>query len=160
MCDPTEPLLPAFGPHPEDDLALRAVLASARRRNDPRHAERAFLQAAEDLTLCSIAAWERLRHEGATAEKLLAELQQAHFLLREVRDQAEIPLARMARDQPRHRPHYTPPLRFRILEHQRVYMLSVEETARRFCVTPQKRSVAPEPPGRSPARGMRGQTIP
>jgi len=127
----------ALWPHPDDDLALRAVLASARRRNDPRHAERAFLQGAEDLTLCSVAAWERLRQEGTTAEKLVAELQQAHFLFREGRDQIEILLARMARDEPRHRRHYTPPLRFRILEHQRIYMLSVEETARRFCVTPQ-----------------------
>jgi len=123
--------------HPDDDLALRAVLASARRRHDPRHAERAFLRAAEDLTLCSVAAWERLRSGGTTAEQLLAELHQARFLLREARDQIDILLARMARDEPRHRRHYTPPLRFRILEHQRVYMLSTEETARRFGVTPQ-----------------------
>jgi len=133
----TSTQVPASGGHLDDDLALRAVLASARRRHDPRHAERAFLRAAEDLTLCSVAAWERLRNDGTTAEQLLAQLHQARFLLREARDQIGILLARMARDEPRHRRHYTPPLRFRILEHQRVYMLSTEETARRFGVTAQ-----------------------
>jgi transposase-like protein len=128
---------PGCGPLHDDDLALRAVFASARRRQDPRHAERVFLQAAEDLTLCSVAAWERLRSDGTTAEQLFAELQQTRFLLREARDQLEILRARMGREEPRHRRHYTPPLRFRILEYQRVYMLSVEETARRFCLTPQ-----------------------
>ena len=137
MSIPMPPARPFPTPEPDDDLALRAVFASARRRHDPRHAERVFLRAAKDLTLCSVAAWERLRNDGTTAEELFVELQQTRFLLREARDQMDILLARMNREEPRHRRHYTPPLRFRILEHQRVYMLSAEETARRFCVTPQ-----------------------
>lgn len=137
MATPPDSPPPGCGPPPDDDLALRAVFASARRRQEPRHAERVFLQAAEDLTLCSMAAWERLRNDGTTAQQLFGELQQTRFLLREVRDQLDILLARMAREEPRHRRHYTPPLRFRILEHQLVYMLSPQETARRFCVTPQ-----------------------
>ena len=63
---------PAPDPPPEldDDLAMRAVLACARRRSDERRAERALLQATEDLTLCSVAAWERQRGQGTTAETL------------------------------------------------------------------------------------------
>ena len=76
-------------PEAEDDLALRAVLACARRRNDARHAERALLQATEDLTLCSFVAWEKQRSEGTTAERLFVELQHTRFLLREAREHAE-----------------------------------------------------------------------
>jgi putative transposase len=121
----------------EDDLALRAVLACARRRGDVRHAERALLQATEELTVCSCAAWEKQRSSGATAERVFVELQQTRLLLREARERAEILAARIERVEPRRRRRYTPPLRFRILEHMRRYLLSVEETARHFLVTPQ-----------------------
>ena len=135
--DPTKAPTLSPAPRPDDDLALRAVLACARRRAAPRQAERALLQATEDLTLCSFAAWERQRSEGTTAERLFVELQKARFLLREARDHAQILAARLERVEPRRRRHYTPPLRFRILEHMKTYMLTVEEAARRFLVTPQ-----------------------
>ena len=124
-------------PKADDDLALRAVMGAARTRPDDRRAERAFLQATQDLTLCGAAAWERMRQGGTTAEKLHVELQHTRFLLREARDHAEILAARLERVGPRRRPHYSPPLRFRILEHRKKYLLTVEETARRFLVTPQ-----------------------
>ena len=139
MRPPPDSPNPSFSPHPDDDLALRAVLATARRRTDDRHAERAFLQATQDLTLCSMAAWERQRSAGTTAETLFVELQHVRFLLYEARERAEILAARLERVDPRRRRRYTPPLRFRILEHMKKYMLSVEETARRFLVTPQDR---------------------
>ena len=128
---------PRSCPEPDDDLALRAVLASARRHPDDRQAQRALLQATEDLTLCFTAAWERLRQQGTTAEQLLAELHKTLFLLQEALDRVEILVARLAKLEARSRPHYSPALRFRILEHMRRYMLSVQETARRFLVTPQ-----------------------
>ena len=124
-------------PKADDDLALRAVLGAARNRPDDRRAERAFLQATQDLTLCGAAAWERMRQGGTTAEKLHVELQHTRLLLREARHHAEILAARLERVGPRRRPHYSPPLRFRILEHRKKYLLTVEETARRFLVTPQ-----------------------
>ena len=46
--------------------------------------ERALLQATEDLTLCSAAAWEKQRSAGTTAEKLWVDLQHTQLLLREV----------------------------------------------------------------------------
>ena len=124
-------------PEAEDDLAMRAVLGVARSRTDRRAAERAFLEATQDLTLCGAAAWERMRQGGTTAEKLHVELQHTRLLLREARDHAEILAARLERVGPRRRPHYSPPLRFRILEHRKKYLLTVEETARRFLVAPQ-----------------------
>ena len=128
---------PRSSPEPDDDLMLRAVLGSARRHPDERQAQRALLQATEDLTLCFTTACERLRQEGTTAEQLYLELQKARFLLQEARDRIEILGARLAKLAARSRPHYSPELRFRILEHMRRYMLSVQETARRFLVTPQ-----------------------
>lgn len=124
-------------PEPEDDLALRAVVACAKRRSDERQAERALLQATEDLTLCSAAAWEKQRGAGTTAEKLWVDLQHTQLLLREAREQIEILTARFQGVEPRRRRRYTPALRFRILEYKKKYMLSVEETARRFLVSPQ-----------------------
>ena len=120
----------------DDDLALRAT--SARRtRPEDRRAERALLQATQDLALCGAAAWEWMRQGGTTAETLRVELQHTRFLLREARDHAEILAARLEKLGPRRRPHYSPPLRFRILEHRKTYLVTVEETARRFLVTPQ-----------------------
>jgi transposase InsO family protein len=87
--------------------------------------------------LCSFAAWEKQRNDGTTADKLFVELHKTRLLLREARDQAHILAARLERVEPRRRRRYTPPLRFRILEHMKRYMLTVEETARRFLVTPQ-----------------------
>jgi putative transposase len=127
----------SHSPDPEDDLALRAVLACARRRGDPRQAERALLRATEELTVCSCGAWEKQRSQGTTAERLFIDLQESRLLLREARERAEILAARLDKIEPRRRPYYTPTLRFRILEHMKRYMLSVEETARRFLVTPQ-----------------------
>jgi transposase InsO family protein len=113
------------------------MVGCVKRHPDDRQAQRALLQATEELTLCFTAAWERLRQQGTTAEKLFLELRKTHFFLQETRDRVEILVARLERLEPRSRPHYSPQLRFRILEHMRTYMLSVQETARRFLVTPQ-----------------------
>jgi transposase InsO family protein len=137
MGNPTLRTRSSHSAEPEDDLALRAVVACARRRAGERQAERALLQAAEELTICSCAAWEKRRCQGTTAERLFVELQETRMLLREARERAEILSARIGRVEPRRRRRYTPPLRFRILEHMKTYLLSVEETARRFLVSPQ-----------------------
>ena len=73
MCLPKPPTPDVSCPEPDDDLALRAVLANARRGTDERRAERAFLQATRDLSVCSTAAWERARQNGTTAEQLFVE---------------------------------------------------------------------------------------
>jgi hypothetical protein len=99
---------PHSSPELEDDLALRAVLACARRSAEARHAERALLQATGDLASCSVAAWQRQRADGTTAEKLFVELQHMRVLLREARERAEILAARLERVEPRRRRHYTP----------------------------------------------------
>jgi len=99
----TAPARRTSSPEPDDDLAMRAVVACARRRRDARHAERALLRACEELTLCSCAAWEKQRSEGTTAERLYGELQQTRLLLREARDWAEILAARLEKIEPRHR---------------------------------------------------------
>jgi len=138
MCAPPDPPSPCLCPHhPDDDLALRAVLAAARRRQDPRHPERALLQATDDLTLCSCAAWERLRDEGTTAEQLFAQLQQTRF--------SSVRPATAPRSSPLGSTSSTPdadpttPLRCASASSStwKKYLLGVEDTARRFGVTPQ-----------------------
>ena len=137
MSTTTTPPVSAPSPEPDHDLVLRAIQAMARGHDDPRQVQRALLKAAEDLTLCSVAAWERQRGQGTTAETLYVELQHARLLLREALDRVEILTARIERTDPRRRRHYTPPLRFRVLEHMQTYLLSVQETARHFLVSPQ-----------------------
>jgi transposase InsO family protein len=124
-------------PDTAEDLTMRAVVTCARRRRRERHAERALLEATEDLTLCCAAAWERLRQKGTTAEKLYVELQKARFLLHELRDRNDILGQYISQREARRRHRYSPGLRFRILEHMRKHMLSIKETARRFHVTDQ-----------------------
>jgi transposase InsO family protein len=121
----------------DQDLVLRAVRLAARYRRQERQAERALLQATEDLTLCCAAAWERLRQNGTTAEQLYADLRKARFLLHEVQDRNEILGEHLADREPRRRHRYSPSLRFRILEHMHLHLLSVEDTASRFYVTTQ-----------------------
>jgi transposase InsO family protein len=126
-------------PSPDNvqDLILRAVRLAAKRRGRERQAERALLEATEDLALCCAAAWERLRQNGTTAEEIYAKLQETRFLLHEIKDRNEILGEHLADREPRRRHRYSPRLRFRILEHMRMHLLSVEDTARRFYVTTQ-----------------------
>jgi transposase InsO family protein len=165
---------PTAQPDAYDDLTLRAIDAYSRRHRLDAVARRALLQAIQDLTLCFVASWNELRQNGTTAEKLFADLAQTRFQLAELRDWAEILAACRAEIDPRRRNHYTPSLRFRILEHMRQYMLSIEQTAQRFVVTGQtvrnwladldrnsgdttigKPLVSPEPPIRRFADGVR-----
>ena len=118
-----------------DDLVLR--VASAKRPSYDRHAQRALLAATEDLTLAIVAACNRLREQGTTFEQLFGELVESRILLAEVRGRNEIMAERLAAMEPRQRPHYSPRGRFRILEHMRMFLLTVAETARHFLLTPQ-----------------------
>ncbi len=127
----------APAPDASEDLTLRALHAVVKRKGSDRHAERAFLDATEGLALCCAAAWERRRQQGTTAEQLSAEIQKAHSVIHELRDWLAILSEHITDREPRRRHHYSPKLRFRILEHQRRFLLRVEETASRFHVTSQ-----------------------
>ena len=133
-----------------DELTLRAVILAAKRHANPRQVLRALLQATEDLTLCATVAWERRRAEGTTAERLHVELAKAQFLLSQASDRADILAGRLARIEPRRRPHYSPAFRFRILQHMRKYLLSADDTAAAFLVTAQTSTTGPTRSRRSP----------
>lgn len=122
---------------PLDDLTLRAIDAYSKRRGLDADARRLLLSAIQDLTLCFLSAWNQMRETGTTSEMLFADLLQTRFQLDEARDWAEILAACRAEVQPRRRNHYTPPLRFRVLQHTRKYMLTIDQTADRFVVTTQ-----------------------
>jgi putative transposase len=124
---------------PEADLPLqdRAVLTATRRKPLELQARRALLSACEDLTLCSLVALARLRDQPDAKAALLVRLREAETRRREAEGRADILPERLDRIDPRCRPHYSPEARFRILCHMRTYLVSVEETARRFQITPQ-----------------------
>lgn len=122
---------------PLDDLTLRAIDAYSKRRGLDSHARKALLAAIQDLTLCFISAWNQMREKGTASERLFADLLQTRFQLGELQDCAEILAACRAEMEPRRRNHYTPSLRFRILEHMRKYMLTLEQAAERFVITGQ-----------------------
>jgi transposase InsO family protein len=126
-----------MSPDPDVQLQDRAILAAARRKPLELQARRALLSACEDLTVCSVVAVARLREQPDAKATLLARLRETETKRREAEDRAEILAVRLDRIEPRSRPHYSPECRFRILCHMRTYLLSVEEAAYRFRITPQ-----------------------
>jgi len=120
----------------EATLEDRALVTWARRRLLPAQAARNLLNATEALTLTCLAALGRLREAGGLA-RLLAENKRLRIEMAELRSRVGIVHARLADIPPRQRPHYSPQARFQILEHMKAFLLSVEETARRFLITPQ-----------------------
>jgi putative transposase len=117
-------------------LEDRALAAWANRRRLPGEAARRLLTVTEALTLSCLVALGRLREAGHTG-RLLADNKRLRMENAELRSQCLILRSRLECIPARHRPHYTPEVRFQILEHMRAFLLSVEETARRVLVTPQ-----------------------
>ena len=118
-------------------LEDRAVLVAARRRQLDRKAQQALLSAFEHLATCCLAAMSRLMRQPDPSGRLMAKLLETRIALAEATERAQILAARLEKIEPRHRPHYSPQARFRILAHMRKYLLSVEDTARRFLLTEQ-----------------------
>jgi transposase InsO family protein len=124
-------------PATETVLEDRAVIAWARKRLLPHDAARRLLAAAEAVTLACVIAIGRLRERGGF-HCLAAEHKRLLLENAELRGQIDILRARLEGIPARERPHYSPQARFLILEHmRRTYLLSVEDTARRFLVTGQ-----------------------
>jgi transposase InsO family protein len=98
-----------------DARALRAVLAAAR--------------------LLGLACGVRLTRVATRGEStaLIGELRLA---LARAEQEIALLTERLERIAARHRPHYTPPDRFRVLELMHLHGWTAEETARRFLVTP------------------------
>jgi hypothetical protein len=97
---------------------------------------RRLLAAAEALTLACLIAIGRLRERGGF-HRLAADHKRLLLENAELRAQIDILRSRLETIPARERPHYSPQARFLILEHMRTYLLSVEETARRFLITSQ-----------------------
>jgi transposase InsO family protein len=121
----------------ETTLEDRLVSAFASRKHLPEQARRALLQATELLTFASLLALNRLSSHFDPGARLLARLRRTQFLLAQAEDRNRILLSRIERIAPRHRPHYSPEIRFQILCHRQRYLLSVSETGRRFGVSTQ-----------------------
>ena len=123
-------------PHDEGSLEERAIVTWAKRRLLPRPAAKAMLSATANLTLCMVAVFARLQERGQ-ASRLVAENGRLRLENAERRSLNDILRSRLDRIPARERPHYTPEVRFQILEHMRRFLLSVEEAAHRVLVTPQ-----------------------
>jgi hypothetical protein len=122
-----------------DDLPLddRAIQTWSRRKQLDAEAQRGLLAASQDLTVCCLASLSRLRQRGDAAPRLLAECRLLRITLAERDETIAILRQRIEKIEPRRRPHYSPEARFRILEHARKFLITVEQAAARFLVTSQ-----------------------
>src|SRR5450759_3998894 len=94
----------------------------------------ALLRASHLLGLALGSALGRLRESGATAARLFERAEESALLLRMMRESAAILGARWDKVPERHRPHYEPEQRFRILRIRSFLGLSQRETAEMFRV--------------------------
>jgi putative transposase len=95
----------------------------------------ALLHATHLFGLALGSAFGRLRESGATAARLFERAEERALLLRMTREAAEILGARWDKVPERHRPHYVPEQRFRILRFRSFLSLSQRETAGMFRVS-------------------------
>ena len=95
----------------------------------------ALLCASHLLGLAVGSALGRLRKSGATAARLFERAEESALLLRMTREAAAILGARWDKVPERHRPHYVPEQRFRILRIRSFLGLSQRETAEMFRVS-------------------------
>lgn len=95
----------------------------------------ALRRATQLLGLALGSALGRLREAGATSAQLFARAEESALLLRMAREAAEILGARWDKVPERHRPHYQPEQRYRILRIRSLLGLSQRETARLFRVS-------------------------
>src|ERR1039457_5196875 len=95
----------------------------------------ALLNATHLFGLALDSALGELRESGATAARLFERAEESALLLRMTREAAEILGARWDKVPERHRPHYVPEQRFRILRIRSFLGLSQRETAEMFRVS-------------------------
>ncbi len=95
----------------------------------------ALLRASHFLGLALGSALGRLRKSSVTAAKLFEKAEESALLLRMMREAAGILGARWDKVPERHRPHYAPEQRFRILRIRSFLGLSQRETAKMFRVS-------------------------
>jgi len=95
----------------------------------------ALRRAIRYLGLALGSALGRLRETGATAARLFEQAEESALLLRMAREAAEILGARWDKVPERHRPHYQPEQRYRILRIRNLLGLSQRETAQPFRVS-------------------------
>ncbi len=94
----------------------------------------ALLRASHLFGLALASALGKLRESGATAARLFERAEESALLLRMTREAAAILGARWDKVPERHRPHYVPEQRFRILRIRSFLGLSQRETAEMFRV--------------------------
>jgi len=105
------------------------------RGGSPPAALPALLRASHLFGLALGSALGKLRESGATAARLFERAEESALLLRMMREAAGILGARWDKVPERHRPHYAPEQRFRILRIRSFLCLSQRETAEMFRVS-------------------------
>src|SRR5262245_48717718 len=100
-----------------------------------RHARSAILHALSMARLAATSARARAEHHWSARVRLQARIDFLEAMLAQQAEELSIKDARMEQIDPRHRPHYPPDERLRILEQRAARGWLQEETARRFLVT-------------------------
>ena len=120
----------------ETTLPVRVSLRQRLDATTERVAVRATLIAAHLLGLATGVHLRKLRGLNDPLAELQARLEEAELRARLAWEAAEIPAARFAKVPERHRPHYTPTARFRILEIRSFLAWNAHDTARSFLICP------------------------
>ena len=97
----------------------------------------ALLRATHLFGLALGSALEKLHDSGVTAARMFERAEESALLLRMTREVAGILGARWDKVPERHRPHYVPEQRFRILRIRSFLCLSQRETAEMFRLSPE-----------------------
>jgi len=118
---------------PLDDRVLSAL---ARRRNFTTRALRLLMCTREQLSIALGLVLVKLRESAEPLQTVLAGLQEHRIHVQQLTEENRYLRSRLSRVPPKERSHYTPDERYRILLYKSTYLLSTEETARRFLVAP------------------------
>ena len=122
-------------PSTSRSYAERVLAAAMKRRGLDRIALAALRRATELLGLAIGTRLAQMREHGSPVQALMSRAEQDALHLRLLHETIDILAARWDKVPDRHRPHYTPEQRFRILRLRDLLALSREELARTFRIS-------------------------
>jgi len=118
-----------------DQLDQHTIDALNRRRGFTDTTVRALFRARELLLLALASVLVKVREDSHPLAALLSQVKEKDLRIRQLEQAVELLQSRMNRIDSRHRKHYTPRERFKIILYKETYSLTVEQTAHLFLVS-------------------------
>ncbi|HEY6332340.1 MAG TPA: DDE-type integrase/transposase/recombinase [Blastocatellia bacterium] len=121
----------------QPDLDQQTIDALSRRHGFTDRTARAVFRAREYLLLAIASALVKLREGDDPLALLLSQLKEKDLRICQLEQSVELLQARMNRIDSRHRKHYSPQERFKIILYKETYSLTVEDTTKLFLISVQ-----------------------